>query len=176
MKDHPGDIPLISYSILKNLCEKHSSSVNYITADSLALLKEYNWPGNVRELENVLERALLTSIDNEITLADVGPLIELSGEPELETPTLEIKDTQDSQETVQENPDASHHQSYSKDIAEPIKKEETVLKSLKELEIEAIQKTLKHTDNNMSKASKILGISRMTLYRKIDSYGLNSDE
>ena len=176
LKDHPGDIPLISYSILKNLCEKHSSSVNYITADSLALLKEYNWPGNVRELENVLERALLTSIDNEITLADVGPLIELSGKPELETPTLEIKDNQDSQETVQENPDASHHQYYSKDIAEPIKKEETVLKSLKELEIEAIQKTLKHTDNNMSKASKILGISRMTLYRKIDSYGLNSDE
>ncbi|MEL1237066.1 MAG: helix-turn-helix domain-containing protein, partial [Candidatus Neomarinimicrobiota bacterium] len=80
------------------------------------------------------------------------------------------------------NSDASHHQSYSKDIAdlhdiaEPIEKEETVLKSLKELEIEAIQKTLKHTDNNMSKASKILGISRMTLYRKIDSYGLNSDE
>ena len=94
MKDHPGDIPLISYSILKGLCEKHSSSVNYITADSLALLKEYNWPGNVRELENVLERALLTSIDNEITLADVEPLIELSGKPELETPTLEIKDTQ----------------------------------------------------------------------------------
>ena len=176
LKDHPGDIPLISYSILKGLCEKHSSSVNYITADSLALLKEYNWPGNVRELENVLERALLTSIDNEITLADVEPLIELSGKPELETSTLEIKDTQDSQEAVQENPDASHHQSYSQDIAEPIEKEATVLKSLKELEIEAIQKTLKHTDNNMSKASKILGISRMTLYRKIDSYGLNSDE
>ena len=142
---------------LKGLCEKHSSSVNYITADSLALLKEYNWPGNVRELENVLERALLTSIDNEITLADVEPLIELSGKPELETSTLEIKDTQDSQEAVQENPDASHHQSYSQDIAEPIEKEETVLKSLKELEIEAIQKTLKHTDNNMSKASKNIG-------------------
>ena len=53
---------------------------------------------------------------------------------------------------------------------------ELIRAELKELEIEAIQKTLKHTDNNMSKASKILGISRMTLYRKIDSYGLNSNE
>ena len=50
------------------------------------------------------------------------------------------------------------------------------LKSLKEIEIEAINKTLKHTGYNMTKASKILGVSRMTLYRKVESYGLETDE
>ena len=50
------------------------------------------------------------------------------------------------------------------------------LKSLKEIEIDAINKTLKHTGYNMTKASKILGVSRMTLYRKVESYGLETDE
>ena len=34
-------------------------------------LMAYHWPGNVRELENVLQRALVLCVDNQITAADI---------------------------------------------------------------------------------------------------------
>ena len=33
----------------------------------LKCLMDYDWPGNVRELENIIERILVTSEENEIT-------------------------------------------------------------------------------------------------------------
>lgn len=42
-----------------------------ISADALESLKNYDWPGNIRELANVLERALILSTGNTITLKDL---------------------------------------------------------------------------------------------------------
>jgi two-component system response regulator AtoC len=42
-----------------------------ISADALGSLKNYDWPGNIRELANVLERALILSTGNTITLKDL---------------------------------------------------------------------------------------------------------
>ncbi|MFA5921380.1 MAG: helix-turn-helix domain-containing protein [Methylococcaceae bacterium] len=39
---------------------------------------------------------------------------------------------------------------------------------------ESIITCLRHTNNNMSRAAETLGISRVSLYRLIDKYGLNA--
>lgn len=44
--------------------------------------------------------------------------------------------------------------------------------TLKDLEQEAIERTLQHFNNNRRAAAKSLGMSERTLYRKIDEYGL----
>ena len=44
--------------------------------------------------------------------------------------------------------------------------------SIKELEKEAIVRTLKFFNNNRRKTAKSLGVSERTLYRKIDEYSL----
>ena len=44
--------------------------------------------------------------------------------------------------------------------------------SIKELEKEAITRTLKYFSNNRRKTARSLGVSERTLYRKIDEYGL----
>ena len=44
--------------------------------------------------------------------------------------------------------------------------------SLKELEKEAITRTLRYFNNNRRKTARSLGVSERTLYRKIDEYGL----
>ena len=36
----------------------------------LDTLREYDWPGNIRELENVIERSVILSPDNQLELAD----------------------------------------------------------------------------------------------------------
>ena len=43
---------------------------------------------------------------------------------------------------------------------------------LKEIEEERLRKVLKETGRNITKSAEILGISRRTLYNKIEKYGL----
>ncbi|MDO5523076.1 MAG: helix-turn-helix domain-containing protein, partial [Bacteroidia bacterium] len=42
--------------------------------------------------------------------------------------------------------------------------------NLEELEQSAIEKALEQADGNMNQAAELLGISRFTLYRKIEKY------
>ena len=43
---------------------------------------------------------------------------------------------------------------------------------LKDLEKEAIKRTLKYFNNNRRKAARSLGMSERTLYRKIEEFGI----
>ena len=52
------------------------------------------------------------------------------------------------------------------------KKDPKIAKSIKDLEKEAITRTLKFFNNNRRKTARSLGLSERTLYRKIDEYGL----
>ncbi len=176
LSDHPGDIPLIAYTILSQLKKKHGLDIKFISSEALVFMKSYDWPGNVRELENVMERAILTSIDDQLTLQDLMPMIDKV------STTLDKKvDGKEVQEEEEKN--LIDKKGLSIKGLEEIQDKSSVsgqgvmeLKSLKEIEIEAIKNTLISTKYNMSKASKILGVSRMTLYRKIETYGLDDNE
>lgn len=50
--------------------------------------------------------------------------------------------------------------------------EEYSTPTLKEIEEERLRKVLKETGRNITKSAEILGISRRTLYNKIEKYGL----
>jgi DNA-binding NtrC family response regulator len=45
--------------------------INGVSSEALQALCNYDWPGNVRELMNVLERAMLLSKTNEISMVDL---------------------------------------------------------------------------------------------------------
>src|SRR5262249_32478122 len=62
-------------------------TVEYVPADAMEALVNYDWPGNVRELENLIERAVLLSRGKELRV----PVAELkssalSTPPEFSTP------------------------------------------------------------------------------------------
>jgi DNA-binding NtrC family response regulator len=54
--------------------------------------------------------------------------------------------------------------------------DKSAVKSLKELEYEAIQAGLSRNNWNMTLTAQQLGISRMTLYRKLDQHGLRKKD
>jgi DNA-binding NtrC family response regulator len=68
LRQRREDIPLLVQFFLKKYAEENDRPVRRITPEALRPLMSYAWPGNVRELENVIERAVVLSSGNEITI------------------------------------------------------------------------------------------------------------
>ena len=71
LRDRPGDLEPLVDLILDRKSQEHELPRPGITAAALAGLRDHRWPGNVRELENVLERALLLSLNGSLGPEDL---------------------------------------------------------------------------------------------------------
>ena len=70
LHERKDDIIAISTILLKRHCMA-GSTLPALHTSAAEMLMAYNWPGNVRELENVLQRALVLCVDNQITAEDI---------------------------------------------------------------------------------------------------------
>jgi DNA-binding NtrC family response regulator len=68
LRQRREDIPLLVQFFLKKYAEENDRPARRVTPEALRPLMSYSWPGNVRELENVIERAVVLSSGNEITI------------------------------------------------------------------------------------------------------------
>jgi DNA-binding NtrC family response regulator len=66
LRDRKEDVPLLLDHFLRKFAEENRRPVKRFTPAALRLLVEYDWPGNVRELENVVERAVVLSTQDEL--------------------------------------------------------------------------------------------------------------
>ena len=60
------DIIPIAKHLLSRYCLESGRGIPEFTSGAKLLLINHNWPGNVRELDNVIQRALILSNDNQI--------------------------------------------------------------------------------------------------------------
>ena len=167
LRERKVDIPLLTYAIFKTLKTKHNLGVSYIGPRAIDRLIDYSWPGNVRELENTLERALLICNNKYLTEKDLGSVLD-----EKET-SIENSIKVDESETTQQATDSENK--VLTEIDTPIV-ETTKIATLKEIEMEAIKSSIERNKWNMTTTAEELGISRMTLYRKLEQYGLRGKE
>jgi DNA-binding NtrC family response regulator len=172
LRDRKVDIPLLTYAIFKSLKKKHNLNVSYIAPKAIDRLIDYSWPGNVRELENTLERALLICNNKYLTEEDLGSvldekeiIIEAQKEPETVKPELE----EEQEKSHSENSDSVKETIIN---SNPTPK----IATLKEIEMDAIKSSVERNKWNMTTTAEELGISRMTLYRKLEQYGLRGKE
>lgn len=135
LRDRKEDIPLLVSEFIKEFNLREGKTV-IIPEDIMNLLIDFHWPGNIRQLRNVIERAVVISRDERITIQDLPE--ELKG-------TIEVKKRIDKLKNF-----------FDSD-----------LKTLKELELEAVKDALRLSNGNKSKAAKLLGISRKALYKKL---------
>lgn len=61
LRDRRKDIPLLADHFLEIYNRRNEKSVTKLSREVLDLLLAYSWPGNVRELENCIERAVVMS-------------------------------------------------------------------------------------------------------------------
>lgn len=117
--------------------------ISHIDVKAMNILSEYKWPGNIRQLENVIERMIVLSDDNQEIL-DIQNLPSEMIEPDTQMiPSLE--------------------ESSLKEIMKG--KTQTIEKNL-------IVQALEETHGNVTQAARKLGISRKGLQNKMKEYQL----
>ncbi len=62
------DIPLLATHFTRRACEKFNKASTELTKANMHALQSYHWPGNIRELINVIERAVILSINGRLQL------------------------------------------------------------------------------------------------------------
>ncbi len=144
LRNRKSDIILLINHFIEKFNEKLSRNIKGVHKKALELLYDYSWPGNVRELQNTIERCIVLSDVNQITV-DALPqqIIGFSGNT---TVTLNA----------------------------PLFSEEAQIIPFEQLKREAIQHALHKTNGSIVDASKKLRIGRATLYRLMEKYNIKT--
>ncbi|TVR54505.1 MAG: sigma-54-dependent Fis family transcriptional regulator [Gemmatimonadales bacterium] len=75
LRERREDIPLLVAHFTRMMAQKEGLPQREFTPEAVARMKELDWPGNVRELRNTVERLLILSPGDKVTLADVERLV-----------------------------------------------------------------------------------------------------
>lgn len=71
LRERQQDIVHLTAFFLEKQCRLMGRALCSISKQALEALEQYSWPGNVRELENLIERMIVLTDANVITLEDV---------------------------------------------------------------------------------------------------------
>jgi DNA-binding NtrC family response regulator len=73
LRERVEDIPLLLDYFLRVYCTANRLATMRLSHEALGALKHYSWPGNVREMENLVQRLVLMTEQEEIGLDDLPP-------------------------------------------------------------------------------------------------------
>jgi formate hydrogenlyase transcriptional activator len=68
LHERPTDIPILVEYFVHRLSKRAGKKITGISGKTLELLQSYPWPGNIRELQNVVERAVIVSDGDVLTV------------------------------------------------------------------------------------------------------------
>lgn len=71
LRERIGDIPLLVEHYLQEFNDQNGKHVKGFDEDAVQLMQRYAWPGNVRELVNVIERAVVLSKSDYISVSEL---------------------------------------------------------------------------------------------------------
>ena len=145
LRERKEDIPHLVKHFVSYFARNNNKPATVVDDAAMKLLTQYAWPGNVRELKNVIERMVVLSSDSTLTAVSVP------------------SDIRDGRSLV--IPPSASQKAFDENRPYPIR----------DMEKDLIRKKLHELQGNKSKAAKELGISRRTLYRKIEEYKIPTE-
>jgi len=149
LKDRPGDVALLTGRFVREFSEANGNRVTGIEPEALRLLERCSWPGNVRQLRNAVEKMVVLSAGGKLAAADVPDDVRADAERAMTAA-----------DAVQASP--AHVPPAA------------LAGTLEEMEKARIRAALAEAKGNRTLAAKNLGISRRTIYRKIEEYALDA--
>ena len=199
LRERQGDIRLLVDFFLRKIGGAGASSKS-IGEKTLAVLEAYHWPGNVRELENVLRRAVVVSKGSAILESDLPPEILQSVQsvqasrpaptvpvsaanalPGSSTPQAPASSVASVETTLSTAPASSLDPAITGDIRPLVlqlfrwARLQSGIKVLPAVERELVIEALKETQGNQVRAAKLLGITRATLRKRVDKFGIRRE-
>jgi DNA-binding NtrC family response regulator len=149
LRERVEDIPLLANHFVQEISRRYGKIIANINLEAMEYLIQQEWHGNVRELRNMIETAVILSTSETITLADLSTDF-------FQSPT-----------SIPTQTTNGHSSLDSERFGH-------VGMTMEELEKEAIIRALKETDGNRAKAADMLRIGVRTLYRKLESYQIET--
>ncbi|MBB6521509.1 sigma-54-dependent transcriptional regulator [Pseudoteredinibacter isoporae] len=145
LRERAGDIALIAQHYLHMHKRKYHKAELEFSATALREISRYEWPGNVRALRHAVERAVI--------LSD-GPFVEST---DMQIPTsATFSETNPETDFMLGAASSNDHQDLD----------------LEKAERELVSTALHRHNFNISQAAKALGITRASLYRRMEKYDL----
>lgn len=145
-----NDITLIGYRFLNEFCSRRGKPPGRFSTEAERILLNYLWPGNIRELRNAMERLAMRPWTDEIKSEDISNVLLLDEEIPFQAEGIISK------EIIVNKEDKGHEQGFSDHWMSAVEKQ-------------VIKQVLEETGGNKTEAARRLGISRTTLWRKLQS-------
>jgi len=156
LRERKEDIPALVRSFLAAACSENAIQPKQLETGALARLVAHDYPGNIRELRNLIERLVILSPGETITVSEVAEALPRgsAARPRAEesAPGLE--------------PAAREALSPSQDA--PPRLRDTMVG----LERQVIVAALTRNGWRMSQTARDLGLERSHLYKKIKALGI----
>ena len=158
LRERAGDIPFLVSHYLQKIAYVNGTEIRRPSPQALELMGSYQWPGNVRQLINALEHCSVTA---------EGDTIEVSDLP---------KYLLNEEEAKVDKKSSNNNRGDAMDVSDPrnyLFHEEKAKACKNTLEREKIQAALSLHKGNKTLAAKHLGMSRVTLWKKLKELGLD---
>ena len=153
LRERREDIPLLARHFLKLYWSRHrgdDSTAPRLTDAAVRALRAHGWRGNVRELQNVFERAVVLLDPGADIRPDDLPLSRDSRP--VREPATEVADPAPVAPSANEDwPEERYHSARERSIAD--------------FERRYLLWLVNQTGGNMTKAARMAGVERTTLYR-----------
>jgi transcriptional regulator with GAF, ATPase, and Fis domain len=155
LRERPEDVLLLAETFLEDLGKTMGRPAAGISRDARDWLLAYHWPGNVRELRNAIERAILLCDGGLVTREHL--------------PAAVVGPGPGPGQGAGSGNGAAYPPTGSLDPEAPLPAGGV---DLQDVEKVFVEKALKQTRGNKSRASRLLGITRAQLYSRIEKYGI----
>jgi transcriptional regulator with PAS, ATPase and Fis domain len=154
------DLDALCEQLLAQIADRTGMPLRELSPSGKSVLSAYHWPGNVRELRNVLEQAAMQTDNLHLGAEDFRSIV-LNVDP-IPASSLALP---------QPSADAAALAPASQECRLP---DSSLPEAIADLEKKFIHAALVKTGGNKASAARMLGISRATLYQKMQLLGLDS--
>lgn len=167
LRERPSDIARLAQFFADKYAESNGIERKAVSVAAQAKLKACAWRGNIRELENIMHRAILMSVEDEIEADAV--FIQSDGLSVSDAPRSVAENAPDptgisSAGAVSGAPD------FANTVHNQAGVENMIGRTIADVERDMIINTLDHCLGNRTHAANILGISIRTLRNKLNQY------
>jgi DNA-binding NtrC family response regulator len=168
LRRRPEDIAPLTRHFLARFAAEEGKRVRAVSAEAMGLLAGFRWPGNVRQLENAIFRAVVLAEGEEIGVGEFPQVAALSDadaaptQPALPPQAMLLGDWPGEARTPAP---------ATLRLTDP----HGHVRPLEDIEREVIRFAIGHHRGQMSEVARRLKIGRSTLYRKLESLGLEED-